>query len=118
MDFVNQHLVSLIVFTPLIGLALVGLIPADQKGAIKWTALIASLVPAGLSIYLWALYADSGSADIKFFEEAVWYAPINTDGTVGTWTQTSTVPVKPAGRVRVSLVPVLPPSAPAVVLQA
>jgi len=83
MDFVNQYLVSLIVFTPLIGIALVGLIPSDQKGAIKWTALIASLVPAGLSIYLWALYANSGRAGMQFLEEAVWYAPINAAYRVG-----------------------------------
>lgn len=82
MNFVNEHLVSLIVFTPLIGMALVGLIPSDQKGAIKWTAFLASLVPAGLSIYLWVAYA-AGGAGFGFVEKAVWYEAISASYHVG-----------------------------------
>ncbi len=83
MSFVQDHLVSLIVFTPLIGMVLVGLIPADQKGAIKWTALLASLAPAGLSIYLWFLYSGSGNVGLQFVEKAVWYEAIRASYHVG-----------------------------------
>ncbi|HKZ69651.1 MAG TPA: NADH-quinone oxidoreductase subunit M [Anaerolineales bacterium] len=82
MDFVNQYLVSLVVFTPLIGMALIGLIPSDQKGTIKWTAFLSSLVPAGLSIYLWFAF-DSQWGAMQFVDEAVWYAPINAAYRVG-----------------------------------
>ena len=82
MDFVNQYLVSLVVFTPLIGMALIGLIPSDQKGAIKWTAFLSSLVPTGLSIYLWFAF-DSQWGAMQFVDEAVWYAPINAAYRVG-----------------------------------
>ncbi len=83
MDFVTTHLVSLVVFTPLIGMVVVGLIPSDQKGALKWAAFLASLVPAGLSIYLWVLYASGGGTGIQFKEQAVWYEAIGASYFVG-----------------------------------
>ncbi|MBM4424138.1 MAG: NADH-quinone oxidoreductase subunit M [Chloroflexi bacterium] len=82
MNFVAEHLVSLVVFTPLIGMVLIGLIPSDQKSAIKWAAFLWSLVPAGLSIYLWLAYA-AGGVGFRFVEQAVWYAPIGASYHVG-----------------------------------
>ncbi len=83
MNFIIENIVSLVVFTPLIGVLLVGLIPSEYKSAIKWTALLSSLLPAGLSIYLWFLYANSGSAAMQFQEQGVWYAAINATYHVG-----------------------------------
>jgi NADH-quinone oxidoreductase subunit M len=77
-----NSLVSLTLFTPLIGMVLVGLVPSDQKGAIKWVAFLSSLVPAGLSIYLWMLYATSGGG-VQFEEHAIWYQSLNASYHVG-----------------------------------
>jgi NADH-quinone oxidoreductase subunit M len=82
MNFVLDHLVSLVVFTPLLGMVAVGLIPNDQKQAIRWTAFLASLIPAGLSIALWFNYANSGGG-FQFEERAVWYQAINASYHVG-----------------------------------
>jgi NADH-quinone oxidoreductase subunit M len=49
MDF--PYLSSL-VFIPIIGMALVMCLPKDKFGAIRWTAVIASLPPLVISIYL------------------------------------------------------------------
>lgn len=82
MNFVLSHLVSLIIFTPLIGLVAVGLIPSDQKQAIRWVAFLASLIPAGLAIALWFSYAGGGEG-FRFQEQAVWYQAINATYHVG-----------------------------------
>ena len=82
MEFILSRIVSLTLFTPLIGMIVVGLIPSDQKNALRWTAFLASLVPAGLSIALWFAYAQ-GSAGISFEETLVWYAPIGAAYHVG-----------------------------------
>jgi NADH-quinone oxidoreductase subunit M len=83
MEFILDYLVSLVVFTPLLGMLLVGVIPSDQKDALRWTAFLWSLVPAGLSIVLWVGYASAGTTDLLFLERAVWYEPIGASYFVG-----------------------------------
>ncbi len=82
MNFVQDHLVSLVIFTPLLGMVVVGLIPNDQKQAIRWAAFLASLLPAGLSIALWFAYAGGG-AGFRFQEQATWYEAIGASYHVG-----------------------------------
>ncbi len=79
---IADHLVSLTLFTPLIGVVLVGLLPDDQKDAIKWVAFLASLIPAGFSLALWINYANSGGG-FQFQEQAIWYQPLNATYHVG-----------------------------------
>ncbi|MEK9165218.1 MAG: NADH-quinone oxidoreductase subunit M, partial [Chloroflexota bacterium] len=81
MNFVLEHLVSLIIFTPLLGMLAVWVIPSDQKQAIRWAAFLASLIPAGLSIALWFNYA--GAVGFRFEEHVTWYAAINASYHVG-----------------------------------
>ena len=83
MEFITEHLVSLVVFTPLLGMVAVGLVPNDQKQAIRWVAFLASLLPAGLSIALWFDYAAQGVEGFQFQEQATWYAPIGASYHVG-----------------------------------
>ncbi|MDX9991972.1 MAG: NADH-quinone oxidoreductase subunit M [Anaerolineales bacterium] len=77
MDFISTHLLTTILFFPVLaGLAIL-LIPSDQIKAIRWTALFASLVPLGLSIWLWTSFKPD-LAGFQFEEQYTWYAAINS----------------------------------------
>lgn len=77
MDFISTHLLTTILFFPVLaGLAIL-LIPSDQIKAIRWTALFASLVPLGLSIWLWTSFKPD-LPGFQFEEQYTWYAAINS----------------------------------------
>ena len=42
MDFASDNLLSLMVFSPLVGAALVAVLPNDEENAIRWVALLTS----------------------------------------------------------------------------
>ncbi len=75
MDFILDNLLTLILFSPLFGMAVVMLMPGDEKKLIRWTALLFSLVPLALSLLLWFEY-DIGVPGYQFEHQVVWYAPI------------------------------------------
>lgn len=82
MDILNSHLLSLILFTPVIGMLIVLLIPKDQVGAIRWTAFAVSLVPLALSVVAW-LRHDPAVAGYQLREDFVWFAVIGSDYRLG-----------------------------------
>ena len=53
MDFISTHLLTSILFFPVLAALIIWFLPSDQVKFIRWTALIASLIPLGLSIWLW-----------------------------------------------------------------
>jgi len=81
-DFITQHLLTLILFAPVAGMLAVMLVPGERKQTVRWVALLASMVPLGLSIVLWAGY-DSGAAGFQFEERATWYTAIRSSYHVG-----------------------------------
>ncbi len=82
MDFISTHLLTTILFFPVLAALVILFIPGDQVKAIRWTALLASLVPLGLSIWLW-LGFDSTAAGFQFEEQYEWYAAINSTFHIG-----------------------------------
>ena len=77
MDFISTHLLTTILFFPVLaGLAIL-FIPNDQAKAIRWTAFLASLVPLGLSVWLWMSF-NSTAPGFQFEEQYTWYAAINS----------------------------------------
>ena len=70
-DFMMQHLLTLILFAPVVGVLAVMLVPTERKQTLRLVALLASIVPLVLSIVLWARY-DSGAAGFQFEEQAPW----------------------------------------------
>ncbi len=82
MDFISTHLLTTILFFPVLAALVILFIPGDQIKAIRWTALLASLVPLGLSIWLW-LGFDSTAAGFQFEEQYEWYAAINSTFHIG-----------------------------------
>ena len=77
MDFLNTHLLSLILFFPILAALGMLLLPKERSGILRWYAFLASLVPLALSIYLWVQF-DPNQAGFQFEERYVWYEAIRS----------------------------------------
>jgi NADH-quinone oxidoreductase subunit M len=74
---------SLVVFLPLVGVLLVGVMPRRAEGAIKAVALLTTLVTAGVTVAILARF-DYGATDILQFEvNKAWIEVINSRYHVG-----------------------------------
>ena len=82
MEFIQTHLLTLILFTPLLGAGLVVALPRDQERLIKWTALLVSLVPFGLSLLMWAGFRPDAPG-FQFAEQMRWFPQIGSSYHVG-----------------------------------
>ncbi len=82
MEFINQHLLTLILFFPVLAAVIVLLLPKSGLKAIRWTALGLSLVPLALTVFLWTQFR-SGQAGYQFEEQYTWYAAINSTFHIG-----------------------------------
>ncbi len=82
MAFLEAHLLSIILFSPLAGALLLLLIPAERKQVIRWLAFAFSLVPLAFSLWLWFGY-EAGTPGYQFVERAVWYEAIGSSYHVG-----------------------------------
>ncbi len=89
MDFLQNHLLSLILFTPLAGAVVVLLVPGTRVRALQWVALITTLVPLGLTLVLWARFAAAPPCPpgqalcFQFQESAPWFAAIHASYHLG-----------------------------------
>ena len=81
----NQLVLLLILFSPLIAAVLVLIIGKAGDGAAKWSALLFSLIPLALTIYLWIAYqsAPVDSGGFKFVFSVPWLPQINSNFTIG-----------------------------------
>jgi NADH-quinone oxidoreductase subunit M len=77
MGFVDSHLLSLILFLPSVAAVILLFLPKDALKLLRWFALLASLIPFGLSIYLWLRF-NSGLSGFQFQEQYSWYAAIGS----------------------------------------
>ncbi|HEX2980594.1 MAG TPA: NADH-quinone oxidoreductase subunit M, partial [Anaerolineaceae bacterium] len=82
MDFIANHLLTLILFIPTLAALLVLLLPKDRVNLIRWVTLVASLIPLALSILLWFSF-DRSAAGFQFQEQYIWYPAINASYHVG-----------------------------------
>jgi NADH-quinone oxidoreductase subunit M len=82
MDFIQSHLLSLILFLPAVAAAVVMLVPREKTALIRWVAFAASLLPLGLSIWLWTAY-DPSQPGYQFIEQSPWYPTIHSSYHVG-----------------------------------
>ena len=81
-QFLSQHLLTLILFFPVLAAVVVLCLPKEALKAIRWTAFGLSLVPFLLTIVLWAQF-KAGQAGFQFQEQASWYAAIHSTFHVG-----------------------------------
>lgn len=82
MDFIDSNLLTLILFTPTIAALVLLFIPDREHGIIRWTALIASLIPFVLSLRAWFGY-NPGMIGFQFEEWHSWYSAINASYHIG-----------------------------------
>lgn len=76
-------LLSLLVFSPLLGVLLALTFRDAQHGrAAQWGALASSLVTGGLSLFLWVGFQE-GTADLQFIERFAWISSFGIDYYMG-----------------------------------
>jgi len=77
MQFIFDHILTLILFFPVLAAVVVLCLPKDNLKAIRWTALGASLVPFVLTVLLWTQF-KAGQPGFQFQEQYAWYAAIHS----------------------------------------
>ncbi len=77
MDFLNAHLLSLILFFPTLAALGMLFLPKERLGLLRWYAFLTSLVPFVLSLYLWMNF-DPNQPGFQFEERYVWYQAIHS----------------------------------------
>jgi NADH-quinone oxidoreductase subunit M len=77
MDFIQENLLLIILLTPMVGALIVLLVPKERTDAIRWTALLLSLVPLALSIYMWIAY-NPALPGYQFEVKYDWFTLINS----------------------------------------
>jgi NADH-quinone oxidoreductase subunit M len=82
MNFIEEHLLTLILFSPTVAALIMLLLPKERVGLIRWAAVLTSLVPLGLSIFLWTSY-DPSISGFQFVEKFPWYEAVNSSYHLG-----------------------------------
>jgi NADH-quinone oxidoreductase subunit M len=62
---------SLLVFLPLLGAALIALLPREREGWARWLALLTSLAALGIAVALFVAYDRSGE-QFQFVDQRTW----------------------------------------------
>src|SRR5688572_320222 len=82
MNFLRQHLLSIVLFTPLVGALAVLCISRRQEQLIKWVANAAAIAGLIVSVPLWFWYQPQGDA-WQFVERAEWIPSIGASYFLG-----------------------------------
>ena len=82
MDFIQDHLLSLILFSPTFVGLVMAFLPSGEKALHRWAAIVGSLIPLVFSLVLWFSF-DSTHTGFQFEEQAVWYSAINSSYHLG-----------------------------------
>jgi len=83
MEFLFKNLISLILFSPLIGAAILFILPrATSDRTMKWIAFLWSLVSLALALILWVNYRPEATG-FQFEFKLPWFPQINSTYHVG-----------------------------------
>lgn len=77
MELLNTHLLSLILFSPVLAAGVVLSLPKERVAVIRWTAFIFSLLPLTLTGYLWSRFRPD-QPGFQFEERYLWYSAIHS----------------------------------------
>jgi len=80
--FILNHLITLSVFSPLIGLAIVLALPKEETHLIRWAGFLATLVPLALTLLAWFRFTP-GQPGYQFEQLVPWYPQIGINYHVG-----------------------------------
>lgn len=82
MEFLNTHLLSLILFVPTIAALIMLFLPGGETKLLRWFAFVASLIPFVLTLAAWNNF-DPNVPGFQFEEKYVWYEAINSSFHLG-----------------------------------
>ena len=83
MDFIQENVLTLTLFSPLLAALILFVLPEDEKNLIRRLAFAFSLVPLALTIiYMWLPY-DRVDAGYQFVQDVAWFEAINARYIVG-----------------------------------
>lgn len=77
MNFIDAHLLSLILFIPAIAALILLFLPRGENQLFRWAALGASLIPFLLSLVVWFRF-NPNQAGFQFEEQYIWYEAIGS----------------------------------------
>jgi NADH-quinone oxidoreductase subunit M len=78
----REHILSIVIFLPLVGVLLGSFINKENKIAIKWFTLIVSLVEFIISLYL-VTWFNTSSTSMQFTEKYTWIPAYNINYQLG-----------------------------------
>jgi NADH-quinone oxidoreductase subunit M len=82
MNFIDAHLLSLILFIPAIAGVIILFLPDGENRLLRWFAFGASLIPFVLSLIVWFRF-DANQPGFQFEEAYVWYEAIGSSFHLG-----------------------------------
>jgi NADH-quinone oxidoreductase subunit M len=82
MNFIDAHLLSLILFVPTIAAVILLFLPANENRLFRWFAFGASLIPFILSLIVWFRF-NPNQPGFQFEESYVWYEAIGSSFHLG-----------------------------------
>ena len=77
MNFIDTHLLSLILFLPSVAAIIILFLPKGEDRLTRWFAFGASLIPFLLSLVVWFRF-EAGQPGFQFEESYVWYEAIGS----------------------------------------
>jgi len=82
MEFIGQHLLTIILFLPVLAALVVFCLPKQQVKSIRWVAFLASLLPLGFTILLWIKFGQA-IPGYQFQEQGAWFPAISSTYHIG-----------------------------------
>ncbi len=87
-ELINNHLLSLITFTPLLGGVIILVMPRDRQAAIRWTALAFTIMPLLFAAALYLRFNNaaagfSAASGLQFVERYPWIPDFNINYFLG-----------------------------------
>ena len=82
MNFIDAHLLWLILFVPAIAAVITLFLPDGEHKLLRWFAFAASLIPLALSLIVWFRF-DANQPGFQFQESYVWYEAIGSSFHLG-----------------------------------
>jgi NADH-quinone oxidoreductase subunit M len=82
MDFLNDNILSIIIFAPAIAALVIMLLPDDEENLIRRLAFVFSLVPLALTLYIWFQF-DRSYPTFQFEQVVEWFPSIGASYHVG-----------------------------------
>lgn len=79
----NLNLLSWIIFLPVIGLAVIALLPKPGQKTVRWIALMAALASFIVSLAVFFMFDKSLPGQMQFVEKAPWIPAINSFYSLG-----------------------------------